>query len=253
MKKLFLATTAIVSLAAGAASAADMAVKARPMPPPPIFSWTGCFFGGNIGGVWVDKDYALRSVGNGIGGIALANPVGFGSHSASSYIGGLQAGCDYQFAGGFVIGIQGDYDWSNANASHVDPFGGLTTLHSNTKSLASVTGRFGYAWDRFLGYVRAGGAWERDDYTWFVTNAPGVSTAASGTRSGWTIGIGGEYAFTNFVSAFVEYDYYDFGTRSVGFPVGPVAFNFDVKETKSVIKGGLNFRFGGAGPVVAKY
>jgi hypothetical protein len=22
----------------------------------------------------------------------------------------VQAGCDYQFAGGFVIGIQGDYD-----------------------------------------------------------------------------------------------------------------------------------------------
>jgi hypothetical protein len=31
-------------------------------------------------------------------------------------------------------------------------------LTSNTKSLASVTGRVGYAWDRFLGYVKGGGA-----------------------------------------------------------------------------------------------
>ncbi len=54
--------------------------------------------------------------------------------------------------------------------------------------------------------------------------APGVSTSTSETRRGWTIGIGGEYAFTNRVSAFVEYDYYAFGTRSVAFPVGPVNF-----------------------------
>lgn len=255
MSRLFLATTAIVALAAGTASAADMALKARPLPPPPLFyNWTGCFIGGNVGGVWVDKDYALRSVGNGVGGIVLVNPVDFGSHTASSFIGGVQAGCDYQApGGGWVIGIQGDYDWADANASHVDPFGGLTTLQSNTRSVASVTGRVGYAWDRFLGYVRGGGAWERDNYTWFVTGAPGVSTNASETRGGWTVGIGGEYAFTNWISAFVEYDYYAFGTRTVGFPVGPLSVNFDVQEHKSVVKAGLNFRFGGAAPVVASY
>jgi hypothetical protein len=30
---------------------------------------------------------------------------------------GLQAGCNYQFAGSFVIGIQGDYDWVDAGFS----------------------------------------------------------------------------------------------------------------------------------------
>jgi opacity protein-like surface antigen len=28
------------------------------------------------------------------------------------------------------------------------------------------------------------------------------------TRSDWTVGVGGEYAFTNFVTGFIEYDYY---------------------------------------------
>ena len=82
------------------------------------------------------------------------------------------------------------------------------------KSLASVTGRLGYAWDRFLGYVKGGGAWENDDH--FFTDAINTGTASL-TRSGWTVGIGGEYAFTNFVSGFVEYDYYDFGDRDVLF------------------------------------
>jgi len=50
------------------------------------------------------------------------------------------------------------------------------------------------------------------------------------------------------VSGFVEYDYFDFGTRQVAFTpqvvgLGP-AFA-DVKETKSVVRAGLNFRFGG--------
>lgn len=81
------------------------------------------------------------------------------------------------------------------------------------------------------------------------------------TRSGWTVGVGGEYAFTDFVSAFVEYNYYNFGTRNVDFPSFVVegvtidASTRGIKETKSVARAGLNFRLGGWGktPVAAKY
>jgi outer membrane immunogenic protein len=256
MKKILLTTVALTALATAPTMAADLAVKAPPVyrAPPPIvvYSWTGCYVGGNAGGVWVNKDYALRSVGTPFG-IAFANPVDFGSHDASSFIGGLQAGCNYQIFGtNWVFGIQGDYDWTDAKASHADPFFGLTTHQSKTKYLASVTGRVGYAWDRFLGYVKGGGAWEGDDYSWFVTAAPGLVSLASETRGGWTVGIGGEYAFTDWVTGFVEYDYYGFGTKTVGFPVAGVPFNFDIKERKSVVKAGINFKFG-PGPVVARY
>ncbi|MCC6776987.1 MAG: porin family protein [Hyphomicrobiales bacterium] len=255
MKTLLFATSTIIALAAGGvATAADMPVKARPLPPPPIYNWTSCFIGGHVGGVWVDKDFALRSVGAGVGGVVFANPVDFGSHSGSGFLGGLQAGCDYQVpVAGWVVGIQGDYAWADVDGSHIDPITRLTTLQSTTKSLATVTGRIGYAWDRFLGYVRGGAAWERDDYRWFVTATPTVSVSASESRGGWTVGIGGEYAFTDWLSAFVEYDYYAFGTRAVALPVVPARFNFDVQESKSVIKGGLSFRFGAPAPVVARY
>ncbi len=246
MKRLALSTVVLAVSFAAPAIAADLARKAPPLAPVYVFNWSGCYIGGNLGGMWVQKDYSLTSVNTNLGGIVFANPIGFGGHDASSWLAGLQAGCNYQAPGSnWVFGIQGDYDWANADGSHADPFGGLTTLQSNTKSLASVTGRVGYAWDRFLGYVKGGGAWERDNYTWFVTANPGISTSASETRGGWTLGIGGEYAFTDWVSGFIEYDYYWFGTRSVGFPVGPVSVNFDVEERKSVIKAGINFRFGG--------
>jgi hypothetical protein len=64
---------------------------------------------------------------------------------------------------------------------------------------------------------------------------------------GWTVGIGDEYAFTNFVSGFVEYDYYNVGDRDVLFTGNTFStFTYDIKETKSVVKVGLNLRWGGS-------
>jgi outer membrane immunogenic protein len=240
MKKFLLGSVALASLIAGPAMAADMPVKAvYKAPVVYAHSWTGCFIGGNVGGVWVTKEYTDKTSG-----------LDAGNHTANSWLGGFQAGCDYQFAGNWVIGIQGDYDWMNAGASHIDARTGIT-LSSNAKSLASVTGRLGHSWDRFLGYVRGGVAWERDNYTATVPGvvgaAPGFSANASETRSGFVIGVGGEYAFTHMLSGFVEYDYYGFGTRTNTFtnPNTGLGFGYDIRENKSVVKVGLNWRFGG--------
>src|SRR5882757_7806427 len=248
MKRLLLATAALSTLVVAPAMSADLAVKApvyKAAPPVYAYNWTGCYVGGNVGGLWARKDWTSTTPGT----VGQA----IGRHDVDSWLGGIQAGCNYQFAGGWVVGIQGDYGWTDAKGSHVDPFFGVSTLSSNTKSLASVTGRVGYAWDRFLGYVKGGGAWERDDYSWFVTAIPGIALNGSETRGGWTVGVGGEYAFLDWLTGFVEYDYYDFGTRTVGLTgIGGLTANFDIHERKSVFKAGLNFKFGGA-PVVAKY
>jgi outer membrane immunogenic protein len=243
MKKFLLAGAAMLALFGGTASAADLAVKApvyRAPPPVYVFSWTGCYVGGNVGGVWIKKDETLTTpFGTAVAGTS------FGSHDADSVIGGVQGGCNYQ-VGGWVFGIQGDYDWTDASGSHVNPRFPTWTDASKTKWLASVTGRVGYAWDRLLGYVKGGGAWEGDEYT--ITAPFGIATASE-TRSGWTVGVGLEYAFTNWLTGFVEYNYYDFGTRSNGFatPAG-TPFSIDVKETKNLVKVGLNWKFGGIGP-----
>jgi hypothetical protein len=52
-------------------------------------------------------------------------------------------------------------------------------------------------------------------------------------------------------SAFIEYDYYNFGTRDVSF-IAPVS-HVDIRETNNVVKAGLNFRFGNWGGGVARY
>ena len=252
MKTIF-AGIALAALVAAPALAADLPARPAPAPykaPPPVYvgySWTGCFLGGNGGGLWARKDWTV-----GTGDPIFATGT-FGTHDATSWIAGVQVGCDYQFAGGFVIGIQGDYDWTDATGTNVDALNGAAfSDRSRIKNLGSVTGRLGYAWDRFLLYFRGGWAWERDNYSIFTAAA--TTATATETRGGWTVGVGGEYAFTNWLSAFVEYDYYDFGTRNNRFVTGGgVLFDsIDIRERKSVVKGGLNFRFGG-GPVVARY
>jgi outer membrane immunogenic protein len=251
MRKILLATAALIALA-GPAISAEMRtpVYKAPRPLAPGWSWTGCYVGGHVGGLWAKADdWIVRTPGGAFFGQSL------GGHDAEGWLGGVQAGCDYQFFGGFVVGIQGDYAWTNAKGSHDSAREVGVAYHSRVKSLASATGRVGYAWDRFLGYVKGGGAWQRDEY-WATTIILGTAYTARETRSGWTVGIGGEYAFTNFLSGFVEYSYYDFGTRQIGLTpqvagLGP-AF-VDITATTSIVRAGINFRFGGyAAPIAAR-
>jgi outer membrane immunogenic protein len=247
MKRILLTAVALAALLSAPAVAADLrpAPVYKAPPPAPVYSWTGCYVGGHVGGLWAHKEWFDGEPNSGSFGRSD------GTHDPSGFLGGAQGGCDYQFAGGFVIGVAGDYAWTDAHASNASIlFSGGWTNHSKLKSLASVTGRVGYAWDRFLGYVKGGGAWVRDDLVETDNLTPGTARL---TRSGWTIGVGGEYAFTNVLSGFAEYDYYDFGKRSALFNyTNDSTYHFLIKQTASVFKAGLNLRWG-AGPVVARY
>ena len=180
-----------------------------------------------------------------------------GENTASGALAGAQAGCNYQ-VGGWVFGIQGDYDWANAKNDNASLLGlaGFTN-HSDLKSLASVTGRVGYAWDRFLLYVKGGGAWERSDYGLLVGGTTFAS--ASETRGGWTVGVGGEYAFLDWLTGFVEYDYYRFGDNSNTFNCvvalcgAAAAVPLNIDTNVNVVKVGLNFKFGPTAPLLGRY
>jgi outer membrane immunogenic protein len=214
VRKYVLGTIALIALVSPAISADLGQVYNASAPVMPIWNWTGCYVGGQIGGLWGSSEkWIVRTPGGDFFGQSL------GGHDVDSWIGGVQAGCDYQVAG-VVFGIQGDYGWTEAKGSHASAREFGVAYHSEIKALTSVIGRIGYAWNRVLGYVKGGVAWERDNYS-ASTILVGTAYTASDTRPGWTIGAGGEYAITKFLSGFVEYDYYDFGTSDIRFYAAP--------------------------------
>ena len=236
IKRVLLAAAAIAASLSGTASAADLRVRARPVYTPAVafYNWTGCYVGGNGGGLWATRHWSNPGFGFG----------GFDDRTASGGLGGVQGGCNYQI-GPWVLGIQGDWDWgsvSNGDGGAIAfPF---FTDRWDAKSLASVTGRAGYAWNRFLLYVKGGGAWLRTDFT-------GVVFSVSETRSGWTVGVGGEYAFLDWLTGFIEYDHYGFGDNEGGgfgcglaCPIGTFGtFPGDFRTDVDVVKAGLNLKF----------
>jgi outer membrane immunogenic protein len=245
MKKL-LAGAVVSALLGGPASAADILVTPAPAYQPPVavvarLTWTGCYFGINGGGLWVRNDSTFA--GPTFGG-SPALGASLGGHTASGWVAGAQMGCNYQ-VGNWVFGAQGGFDWADAKGSHPDPFFVLTTDTSRTRQLMEMTWRIGYAWGRFLGYVKAGAAWERIDYA-MLTTAIALNAFVARETGGWSVGIGGEYAINEWLSAFMEYRYLDFGTCTDSFVngFGAAVANVNVRDTKNVVKAGLNLRFG---------
>src|SRR5262245_12612603 len=82
------AAIAAALLISAGAKAADMPV--RPAYVAPVFSWTGFYLGGNIGGAWARRDVDESRFG-----------LSFGRSSDGVFIGGGQAGFNYQM-GWFV-------------------------------------------------------------------------------------------------------------------------------------------------------
>ena len=210
------------------ASAADMPAKAKAKAPaaPVVYNWSGLYVGGFVGSLRAEKDWTFLNLTK-------------TSHTADGIIGGAQIGANWQVSN-WVWGVQADWGWSDADGSSACPNAAFT-CKTDVKSLGSVTGRLGYAWNNVLAYVKGGGAWVEDDYT-----ATGASVfTGSNTPWGWTVGAGLEYGFTPNWSAFLEYDYYNFGSNRIVFTNAAGATdNFDSKQRADVIKAGLNYRFG---------
>ena len=128
MKKLLLATTAFVMLAAVSANAADMAVRPA-YAPPPAYSWTGLYWGVNIGYSWGKAKYDAAIAG--VGGVSLSEDI-------DGVIGGGQSGYNYQF-GAWVWGFETDLQASGQKGGST--FVGilpLTTSRPTTSSNGSA-------------------------------------------------------------------------------------------------------------------
>jgi outer membrane immunogenic protein len=237
---------------------------ATPIVAAPVFSWTGCYLGAHAGGGWQVSSFT--STGDDSSGVGA--------------VGGGQVGCNKQW-NQFVIGVEGEiwasslYDRSASQSSSVTltPSARTTSSSSSLENSrnqwdAAVSVRSGIAFDRALIYGKLGAVWGKFDYNSGFSNfvetvslgggAGNVTTlqtsaqSASKTYPGVLIGVGFEYALTNYWTTKFEYNHIDFGNRLVTFNNGvsctqdgcaPFTQSITIKERKEIAKVGLNYKF----------
>ena len=237
MKRILLGAAAIVAFAAPA-FAADIPprtyTKAPAYTAPElVYSWTGFYIGGHLGGAFAGNNSLEGSGGR--------------------FMGGLQGGFDYQFATNWVVGAEAQYSWLSSNNNNGVLFPGSTLVTTNNNQLGSATGRLGYTWGPALLYAKGGYAWrDNPNIGVSVAGVPAAFTTDGTHNNGYTVGAGLEYMFAPNWSAKAEYQYYNFGNTT--FTSGPAPIvGARFRDDEHTVKVGVNYRFGWGGPVAARY
>jgi outer membrane immunogenic protein len=260
------------------AMAASLPVKAVPAvaPPPPLWNWTGFYLGGNLG-VGISRNQFSQGACNAPDSDLMHlcnegyNPSNFGastylgSHNGLGVVGGVQLGYNWQFANSpVVVGIEGTYRWADIKGDHQNGFNtfnviGFERFATETKGIATIVGKLGIAsgpQDRTLWYVTGGGAWRNTEIAsvaTFKTQRSGdpdafSDGAYSGTAKkwGWTVGTGVEFGLFDNWSTKIQYDYLNFGNKSIAFNgtgCQQIARTIDLKQQIHMVTVGLNYRF----------
>jgi outer membrane immunogenic protein len=203
----------------------------------PAFSWTGFYFGGELGWVRANPKYTPGAAISGAPAVASSLPVS----DKNGAIYGFLAGYSYQ-VDQFVFGVEGDLTgWTVGEVRSAPVFGEFITAKS--KWGGSIRGRFGYAVDHALLYINGGVAFASNK-TYVPTT--GYSIGDSGTLWGWTLGGGLDYAFTNHWFAGLEYRYTQYESKTITFPasfqnLGIVGFKQELNTNQVTVRLGYKF------------
>jgi outer membrane immunogenic protein len=181
MKRIARSAAFLVTVAGGAAAAADLPHPSYYTATAPLsaYSWTGPYLGGNLGYEW---------------GTTSNNPT-----RPSGFAGGVEAGYNWQ-SGQFVFGGEADIALSGAS----DTF---APWKFSNPWFGTLRGRAGYAVSNFLIYGTAGLAFGE-----LEAETVGLRSE-NHTNVGWTAGVGIEAGFAANWSAKLEYLFVDLASN----------------------------------------
>jgi outer membrane immunogenic protein len=196
----------------------------------------------------------------------------------SAIAGGGQIGCQWQ-DGRFVYGFEGDIGGADLGrnftfpASFIpppgNPFAAGDSVAFRSHWQASIRGRVGYTFDRWLLYATGGVAFANLNMTVNLVptaGLPGVIFSQGTTAIGGTVGAGFDYACTDYLSFGIEYRYSKYGRENffgaAPFPVigplglpatAPLAGNGDLQTHELTARLSWHFNLFGPGPVTGRY
>jgi outer membrane immunogenic protein len=271
MKRIFVRALAIASLFSSAAMAADLPVKAPPMPVA-VYNWTGFYIGANIGYSW-GRSSDSSTLTDGAGTVLFANS---DSRDLNGIVGGGQVGYNWQVAN-WVWGLEADIQGTDERGSRVftcptgvctpnivgvavvpGPAVAVSPMDQEIEWFGTFRGRAGILATPQLLLYGTGGLAYGDVRTSETIGAGAFGFSNTETRVGWTVGAGIEGAIGGNWTARLEYLYLDLGRTTGTFLTtigasggGVISSNYSSRITDNVLRVGVNYRFGGA--VVAKY
>jgi outer membrane immunogenic protein len=167
------------------------------------FSWAGPYLGGNLGYEWGTVDN---------------NPA-----KPSGFVGGAQAGYNWQTTGPWVFGVEGDIEVTGAD----DTF---APWKFSNPWFGTVRGRAGYAFNNILFYGTGGLAFGE-------LRGETFGLSESHSTAGWTLGAGTEVGLGSNWSAKIEYLYVDLSSSQFAITGMSNAYRF------GLIRAGVNYHF----------
>jgi outer membrane immunogenic protein len=274
---LLLGAAALSTVCSSGAFAADMSLKAAPAP---LYNWTGFYVGLNAGyGFNADPTVSFSPADTGaageIGNISGA-PISYG---LKGFVGGLQAGYNWQLNQNWLVGLEGDFSGGKIKGAGQSSFlsagDGTFNAFASTEVnwFGTVRGRVGYLitpnWLLFgtggfaygevknnlsLANATFNGAF-LNDATGFLCGPIGSQCFVGGNsrvQPGYVVGGGFEYAFTGSLSLKAEYSYVNLGSShaanvvaldSNGHPT-PTAVTAAFSDTAfNIVRLGFNYKY----------
>ncbi|MET3560405.1 outer membrane immunogenic protein [Bartonella japonica] len=250
--KWLITASAFAFVSASAAHAADVIVPPNPAPVAPAivaptFSWTGFYFGGQVGGFSSKTKMNILSKGK---TIPVNNDF---LPKLSGFIGGIYGGSNIDLGNGLILGVDTDVIWHNkentkTGKSYFIPENHLNyiakilqdaginfdkdAIRHGDKRTSSFTFkekwagatrvRIGFAAERIMPYIAGGVAYTKlqDITSVSITEGKTNKVIVSGNLSdetksfiGYTLGAGVDLAMTNNVIVRADYRYSDFGKK----------------------------------------
>jgi outer membrane immunogenic protein len=207
--------------------ASDVSSPVAALPRIPLYNWTGFYVGANLGGAWASDSINDRFTGASAG------------FSTGGFIGGGQLGYNFQ-AGNFVFGAEWVLDGAPLTTS--GSLGRSLVASADTSWVTGLAARFGWGFDKYLWYGKAGGGWGKDRAT--LANVRNGAQVNASNTSGLLWGTGIEYAFAPNWTGKLEYDYLGMNTWKLNSTVfGANSDQFSVKRQINMFVGGVNYKF----------
>jgi len=227
-KKVVLAGL-IAAVAVSGAAAADLYVKAKPVPVTSAYNWTGFYVGGHVGYLWGD----VTGTSFARNGNDVIDPKG--------YLAGVQGGYRYQFANRLVLGFEVNAPVAFQKQTVQSALIPTVSYTADVKYAVSAIGTLGYAFDRWLPYI--GGGVGTAEVKGGAIFGPGVTEYQTAQHTLGQFVAGVNYGITDNLVAGVRYTYqvaekstYPFACCSVPLPV-----TYGLES--SAVVGTLEFKF----------